>query len=75
MARLDGYVQWLDSSLRSSLSGIDGTVADAAEIDYPVDVYNASGMKVRRVLSADELHSLPAGLYIAAGKKFLIGAK
>ena len=75
MARLDGYVQWLDSSLRSSLSGIDAPAADAAQITYPADVYNASGMKVRRVLSPDDLHSLPAGLYIAAGKKFLIGAK
>lgn len=75
MTKLPIFAKWLDGYLHVSLTGIGAPEADTVEISYPVDVYNASGMKVRRVLSADELHSLPAGLYIAAGKKFLIGAK
>lgn len=75
MGNLDRYAKWIDSSLRASLSGIDGSAADTVEITYPVDIYNASGMKVRRARSADDLRTLPHGLYVAGGKKFILGSR
>ncbi|MDE6392289.1 MAG: glycoside hydrolase family protein [Muribaculaceae bacterium] len=43
------------------------------ECDVPTDVYNAGGMLIRRGVPADRaFDGLPAGLYVAGGRKIII---
>jgi len=51
------------------IAGVEDIVADD---DKPVDVYDISGVLVLRGANRDSINSLPAGLYIAGGKKILI---
>lgn len=53
-------------------SGVDSVITEGGEIQYPADVYSVSGMRVATVGSREELSSLPAGIYIAGGKKIVI---
>lgn len=48
---------------------VDGVEADS---DAPVDVYNVAGVIVLRRATRSQIDALPAGLYIAGGKKILI---
>lgn len=53
----------------------DAYVADVEDIigeDGPVDVFNLQGMSVLRQAMPDEINALPAGIYIANGKKILV---
>lgn len=69
------YAEWLDNRLRQSLSGIENAIADPAAQQYPLDVYNAAGIFIRRAETPQDLDNLPAGLYIAGKKKILISRK
>lgn len=48
--------------------GLNAIVAGNAA----ADVYNASGVCVLRNATAEQMKSLPAGIYIANGKKFVV---
>lgn len=52
------------------LAGVDDVTSNGD--DTPVDVYNLSGVIVLRQATPQQISSLPAGLYIAGGKKILI---
>lgn len=57
-----------------SADGIEGISSDgiATDPDQPVDVYNLTGIAVRKgVRFADAMNGLPAGLYIVNGHKYL----
>ena len=47
-----------------------GTVA--AEKNQLVDVYNLAGILVLRNADAEAIRNLPAGFYIAGGRKILV---
>lgn len=42
------------------------------ESEAPADVYNLQGILVKRNATVEDLHSLPAGIYIMSGKKILV---
>lgn len=42
------------------------------ESEVPADVYNLQGILVKRNATVEDLHSLPAGIYIMSGKKILV---
>lgn len=52
------------------LSGVENVVAGAPEATFAV--YTLQGICVDPAATAETLSSLPAGLYIAAGRKFLV---
>lgn len=61
---------WTGLSITTQSTGIAGIALDG---DAVVDVYTAAGARVRtQVRLADALRSLPAGLYIAGGRKFIV---
>ncbi len=62
------------SALRiTSAAGIDGILAGSDTANSPVDVYNASGIRIRSAVKAsDATAGLPSGLYIAGGKKVFV---
>lgn len=58
-------------------AGVDDITIDAHDIDpysfdHPVDVYNLHGIRVLHNALPDDLESLPAGIYIANGRKLVI---
>lgn len=65
---------WSDKS-----EGVDGVISDAAmfagakaDADGLYSVYNMQGMLVKRTASAADVLALPAGIYIAGGKKVCV---
>ena len=52
-------------------AGVENVAADAVAADG-FTVYNLQGVPVLRSGSADQLRSLPAGLYIVNGRKQVI---
>ena len=42
------------------------------ESDVPADVYNLQGILVKHNATAEDIHSLSAGIYIISGKKVLV---
>lgn len=61
---------WTGLSITTQSTGIAGIALDG---DAVVDVYTAAGVRVRtQVRLGDALRSLPAGLYIASGRKFIV---
>lgn len=67
---LDAYAAWFDQFIREAVNGVEGVAAGIEA--YPADVYTATGILVFRAASADEVASLPAGLYIVGGRKLII---
>lgn len=49
-------------------SGLEGVSAEG----MAADVYNAQGVLVLKAASRADMRALPAGLYIAAGRKFIV---
>ena len=56
----------------TSTSAIETVNATQTDATFPASVYNLQGIHVTTVMSADEVSSLPAGLYIINGKKHLV---
>lgn len=52
-----------------NLSGVESVTAESTEA---VDVYNLQGILVKRNATKEDINSLPAGLYIAGGKKVML---
>ena len=53
----------------ASVSAVDGVFTDEAA---PADVYDLAGRLVMRAASPDDVKALDKGVYIRAGKKFII---
>lgn len=51
------------------LSGVENVISDKASTG---DVYNMQGICVKRGASVEDLNSLPTGIYIINGKKFVV---
>lgn len=45
---------------------------EGASDALPADVYNIHGIKVATNATADDINNLPAGIYIAGGKKYVV---
>lgn len=60
------------SIVQDDLAGVEGIKIDKSEDDTPADIYNMQGIVVKRKATTDELNSLPSGLYIMRGKKFIV---
>ena len=52
-------------------SGISDIAGDSVEA-WPAIVYNAQGAAVATVAAEEEINTLPAGLYIVNGKKYIV---
>lgn len=52
-----------------NLSGVESVTAESTDA---VDVYNLQGILVKRNATKEDINSLPAGLYIAGGKKVML---
>ncbi len=52
-------------------AGVDD-VAIGSDATKPFDVYNMQGMVVLRNAQQQDIYSLPAGIYIANGKKYMV---
>lgn len=52
-----------------NLSGVESVTAESSDT---VDVYNLQGILVKHNATKEDINSLPAGLYIAGGKKVML---
>ena len=52
------------------LAGVESIIADPSTA--PSDVYNLQGLKVLDAENADQINTLPAGVYITGGKKIYV---
>ena len=52
------------------LAGVESIIADPSTA--PSDVYNLQGLKVLDAENADQINTLPAGVYISGGKKIYV---
>lgn len=71
LVNLDGldHADDIKAVYNVATSGIEGITATA---DAPVTVYDLRGLKVLEATSSEGLKQLPAGLYIANGKKLVV---
>lgn len=54
-------------------AGVEDLIFDGSEAsDSLLDVYNLHGQLVLRQATRDQLNTLPSGIYIAGGKKYVI---
>lgn len=65
------FVPAADATLtvEKSSNSIENVAADAA---YPCAVYNLQGILVLKSATAAEIEALPAGIYVAGGKKIVV---
>ncbi len=69
----DVNIQDFKVEVDSSYSGIEDITEDVAEdANAPVNVYNLQGIEVLHSASKAEINALPAGIYVAGGKKIVI---
>lgn len=59
-------------SSMAELSAAMSAIGDVAVDNIPVDVYNLQGICVLRNATLDDINNLPAGIYIAGGKKYVV---
>ena len=57
----------------NGISGIEDIFTDAAQ--FPVKIYNASGVYVKTAYNASDFESLAPGIYVAGSKKIIISEK
>lgn len=65
------YIQAYGWDLFKNTKG-SSVAAVGADSDVPSDVYNMQGILLKHNATADDLRSLPAGIYIVGGKKMVI---
>lgn len=64
---------WMPKELKCVDSAeYEAGVEDIADDNAPKDVYNIHGMLVKRAATPEEIEQLPAGIYIAGGKKIIV---
>lgn len=84
-ADADGVEAFADSSVKvielsawnldpkNGQGGVGDVITDPADADGPVDIYTPAGVLVSTNITVEEaMNVLPAGIYIAAGKKFVV---
>ncbi len=57
------------AAMKAATSAVEGIAADDA---MPADIYDLSGRIVLRAASLDDLNGLEKGIYIRAGKKYIV---
>ena len=61
-----------DTNVKVSVDGNSGIENVAEDANAPVNVYNMQGIEVLHGASKAEINTLPAGIYVAGGKKIVI---
>ena len=61
-----------DSNVKVSADGSAGIDNVTEDANAPVNVYNLQGIEVLHSASKAEINALPAGIYVAGGKKIVI---
>ena len=61
-----------DTNVKVTLDGNSGVENVAVGNNAPVDVYNLQGIEVLHQADSNQIQQLPAGIYIADGKKIVV---
>lgn len=61
-----------DTKIEAYLDGNSGVEDVIAEAGAPVDVYNLQGIEVMHQATPAQIQALPAGIYVAGGKKIVV---